>query len=69
MKSGPAGGKIISALFLGCAIPVMHYTGMWAATFHPSAIVPDLTHAIGVSTIGIVSISAISFFLLRPGMK
>jgi len=56
--------KIISALFMGSAIPLMHYTGMWAATFHKSAVAPDLTHAIGISTIGVVAISASSFFVL-----
>jgi diguanylate cyclase (GGDEF)-like protein/PAS domain S-box-containing protein len=42
----------------------MHYTGMWAATFRPSAITPDLTHSIGISTISITSISASTLFVL-----
>ena len=56
--------KIISALVMGSAVPLMHYTGMWAAGFHISGIAPDLTHAGGISTIGVVSISAISFAVL-----
>jgi diguanylate cyclase (GGDEF)-like protein/PAS domain S-box-containing protein len=52
--------KIISALAMGSAIPLMHYTGMWAATFHPSGAPPDLTHAIGISMVGVVAISASS---------
>jgi diguanylate cyclase (GGDEF)-like protein/PAS domain S-box-containing protein len=56
--------KIICALVMGSAIPLMHYTGMWAARFHPSRAVPDLTNAIGISMIGVVAISASSFFLL-----
>jgi diguanylate cyclase (GGDEF)-like protein/PAS domain S-box-containing protein len=56
--------KIICALVMGSAIPLMHYTGMWAATFHPSGAAPDLTNAIGISIIGVVAISASSFFLL-----
>jgi len=56
--------KIISALIMGSAIPLMHYTGMWAAGFRASGIAPDLTHAIEISTIGAVVISAIGFFVL-----
>jgi diguanylate cyclase (GGDEF)-like protein/PAS domain S-box-containing protein len=56
--------KIASALLMGCAIPFMHYTGMRAASFRPSGIVPNLTHAIGISTIGIAAISASSFLVL-----
>jgi len=56
--------KILSALVMGSAIPLMHYTGMWAASFHPSQAALDLTHAIGISTIGVVAISASSFLVL-----
>ncbi len=56
--------KIISALIMGSAIPLMHYTGMWAATFHRSGVALDLTHAIGISRIGAVAIGASSFFVL-----
>lgn len=56
--------KIISASIMGSAIPLMHYTGMWAASFRPSLIVPDLTHAIGISGIGIAAISTSSFLVL-----
>ena len=56
--------KIVSALVMGCAIPLMHYTGMWAATFRHSDFLPDLTHAIGVSTFGIVVIGGSSFLIL-----
>lgn len=56
--------KIISALVMGSAIPLMHYTGMWAASFRPSNAAVDLTHGIGVSMMGIEAISACSFFVL-----
>jgi diguanylate cyclase (GGDEF)-like protein/PAS domain S-box-containing protein len=56
--------KVICALVMGSAIPLMHFTGMWAVSFHPSAVALDLSHAIGISTIGVVAISASSFFLL-----
>jgi diguanylate cyclase (GGDEF)-like protein/PAS domain S-box-containing protein len=56
--------KINSALIMGSAIPLMHYTGMWAANFYPSGVTPDLTHAIGISPIGVWAISASAFFVL-----
>jgi diguanylate cyclase (GGDEF)-like protein/PAS domain S-box-containing protein len=56
--------KVISALVMGSAIPLMHYTGMWAATFHTSATAPDLTHAIGISTVGVAAISGSCFLVL-----
>jgi diguanylate cyclase (GGDEF)-like protein/PAS domain S-box-containing protein len=56
--------KIISALLMGSAIPLMHYTGMWAATFHPSDVAPDLKYSIDISTIGVAAISACSFLAL-----
>jgi PAS domain S-box-containing protein len=56
--------KIVSALVMGCSIPLMHYTGMWAATFRRTDSVPDLTHAIGISTIWVVVIGTSSFLVL-----
>ncbi len=56
--------KIISALVMGSAIALMHYTGMWAASFQPSIAEPDLTHAIGVSSLGVLAISASTLFVL-----
>src|SRR5712692_2474645 len=38
-----------SAMVMGAAIPLMHYVGMAAASFSTSAVVPDLSHAVGVS--------------------
>ena len=56
--------KIISTLVMGSAIPLMHYTGMWAASFFPSGIGPALAHSVGISTIGVVAISTSTLFLL-----
>jgi diguanylate cyclase (GGDEF)-like protein/PAS domain S-box-containing protein len=53
--------KLISALIMGSAIPLMHYTGMWAATFYHANVVPDLRRAIGISTIGVAAVIAASF--------
>jgi NO-binding membrane sensor protein with MHYT domain len=41
--------RIVSAVALGAAIPLMHYTGMAAASFVATAVPPDLSHAISVS--------------------
>jgi diguanylate cyclase (GGDEF)-like protein/PAS domain S-box-containing protein len=56
--------KLLSALVMGSAIPLMHYTGMWAASFKPSAKVLDLTGAVGISDISMVAIAASSMFVL-----
>jgi diguanylate cyclase (GGDEF)-like protein/PAS domain S-box-containing protein len=56
--------KIAAALVMGSAISLMHYTGMWAATFRISGVAPDLAHATSISTIGIAGICAISFLVL-----
>jgi NO-binding membrane sensor protein with MHYT domain len=46
--------KITSALVMGAAIPVMHYTGMAAASFaHSSSADQDLSHAVSISSLGI----------------
>ncbi len=56
--------KLLGALVMGSAIALMHYAGMWAATFHRSEIAPDLTDATGISAIGIAAISVSSFLIL-----
>jgi two-component system sensor histidine kinase/response regulator len=62
----PGGGwkKIASALLMGAAIPVMHYTGMAAANFSFAAADPDLRHAVNISQLGTVSIVVVTFFVL-----
>ncbi|HMC62581.1 MAG TPA: MHYT domain-containing protein, partial [Candidatus Solibacter sp.] len=44
--------KMLSALVMGSAISLMHYTGMWAATFQPSGRPLDLSHAVRISLSG-----------------
>jgi diguanylate cyclase (GGDEF)-like protein/PAS domain S-box-containing protein len=56
--------KILSALAMGAAIPLMHYTGMWAATFRPTSVGPDLSNTAGMSIIGVLSVSTGSFLVL-----
>jgi PAS domain S-box-containing protein len=49
---------------MGAAIPVMHYTGMAAASFTPSSMPTDLSHAVSISTLGTVGIAAVTFVVL-----
>lgn len=49
--------KTGSAIIMGSAIPVMHYTGMAAAHFTPSSQVPDISHAVSTSTLGFAGVS------------
>ncbi|MGA9510930.1 MAG: diguanylate cyclase [Candidatus Sulfotelmatobacter sp.] len=56
--------KAINALVMGSAITLMHYTGIRAAKFFPSAIAPDLAHSVGISTISILAISTSTLFVL-----
>jgi hypothetical protein len=56
--------KISSALLMGAAIFSMHYTAMAAASFTPSAIPPDLSHAVSVSALGIAGISGVPALVL-----
>lgn len=62
-----AGGwlKSISALVMGAAIPVMHYTGMAAASFTPSTLIhEDLSHALSISSLGIAGVIVVTFMVL-----
>ena len=56
--------RIASAVLMGTAIAVMHYTGMAAARFSPSAMAPDLRHSVNVSDLGMVGIVVVTFFVL-----
>ncbi|HKR32061.1 MAG TPA: MHYT domain-containing protein [Terriglobales bacterium] len=49
--------KIGSAVIMGSAIPVMHYTGMAAAHFIPSTLPSDTAHAVSTSTLGFAGVS------------
>jgi len=49
---------------MGAAIPVMHYTGMAAASFVPSGMPVDLSDAVNISTLGTAGIAAVTFMVL-----
>ena len=57
--------KSWSAVVMGLAIPVMHYTGMVAVTFTPStAMQDDLSHAVSVSSLGVAAVGLAAFVVL-----
>jgi len=63
-KKASSGWKAASAIVMGAAIPVMHYTGMAAARFTPSRLIPDTTHAVSTSTLGMAGVSAVTLLVL-----
>jgi len=56
--------KLSGAAVLGAAIPVMHYTGMAAASFLPTTTPPDMSHAVSISSLGIIGIVVITILIL-----
>jgi two-component system, sensor histidine kinase and response regulator len=56
--------KIASALVMGAAIPVMHYTGMAAAVFMKTDVPPDLSHAVTISALGTAGITMVTLIVL-----
>jgi NO-binding membrane sensor protein with MHYT domain len=63
-KTGIGWQKLVGAVVMGAAIPVMHYTGMAAASFTPSGMPTDLSNAISISTLGTAGIAAVTFTVL-----
>src|SRR2546426_508283 len=63
-KNGIGREKLAGAVVMGAAIPVMHYTGIAAASFTPSGLPTDLSHAVSISTLGTAGIAAVTFMVL-----
>jgi PAS domain S-box-containing protein len=63
-KTGIGREKLAGAVVMGAAIPIMHYTGMAAASFTPSGMPTDLSHAVSISTLGTAGIAAVTFVVL-----
>jgi PAS domain S-box-containing protein len=63
-KAGIGREKLAGAVVMGAAIPVMHYTGMAAASFMPSDMPADLAHAVSISTLGTAGIAVVTFIVL-----
>src|SRR5882762_1176841 len=67
-KTGIGWDKLAGAVVMGAAIPVMHYIGMAAASFTPSGVAVDLSHALGISAVGTAGIAAGTFIVLGLGL-
>src|SRR5882762_6313957 len=63
-KTGISREKLAGAVVMGGAIPVMHYTGMAAASFTSPGMPADLSHAVSVSTLGTAGIAAVTCIVL-----
>jgi NO-binding membrane sensor protein with MHYT domain len=63
-RGGGGWRKIASSVVMGAAIPVMHYTGMAAASFTLSGKVPNLSHAVKVSVLGMTAIIMVTLLVL-----
>src|SRR6266404_4075543 len=63
-KAGIGWRKITGAFVMGAAIPVMHYTGMAAASFTPSSLPADLSRAVSISTLSTAGIAAATLIVL-----
>src|SRR6201997_2004909 len=63
-KKGIGWEKLTGTVVMGAAIPVMHYTGMAAASFTPSGTPADMSHAASISTLGTAGIAAVTFVVL-----
>jgi two-component system, sensor histidine kinase and response regulator len=57
--------KALSAVVMGAAVPVMHYTGMAAASFTAAKTAEgSLAHALSISSLGMVGIILVTFMVL-----
>jgi len=63
-KTGIGWEKLAGAVVMGAAIPIMHYTGMAAASFTPSGMPADPSHAVSISALGTAGIAAATFIVL-----
>src|SRR3989441_629948 len=63
-KTGLGWGKLAGAIVMGSAIPVMHYTGMAAASFTQSSVPVDLSHAVSISLVGTTGIAVVTFLVI-----
>jgi len=56
--------KLASAVVMGAAIPVMHYTGMAAVTFRSMAGPLDLAHSVHITSLGTIGIGGVTLLIL-----
>src|SRR6202051_3886057 len=63
-KTGIVREKLAGAVVMGAAIPIMHYTGMTAASFTSSDMPVNLSNAVSISSLGTVGIAAVTLIVL-----
>ncbi len=56
--------KLLSAVVMGSAIPLIHYTGILAVRFHASSAAFSTRHAMQISSLGIVAITLTSILAM-----
>ena len=56
--------KVGSAVLMGVAIPVMHYTGMAAASFIAAPLMDSTAHAVSINEVGVIGISSVTLVVL-----
>ena len=56
--------KVGSAVLMGAAIPVMHYTGMAAVTYTPMQSSGDISHSVQITALGTLGVAAVSLMVL-----
>src|SRR6266550_3235726 len=59
-----AARAVAGSVLMGTGIASMHYIGMAAASFTPSGMPADLSHAVSISTLGTAGIAAVTFIVL-----
>ena len=55
--------KILGGVLLGAGIAAMHYTAMAGTTFLRSAVAPDLSHAVSITTLGAAGIGVVAIMV------
>jgi two-component system, sensor histidine kinase and response regulator len=56
--------KLAGAAVLGVAVASMHYTGMAAASYVPARMSDDVSHAVGITSLGLAGIIGVTFMVL-----
>jgi two-component system, sensor histidine kinase and response regulator len=60
--------KPASAILMGAAIPIMHYTGMAAVTYTPVNSPFDVSHAVRITELGVAAITIVTLMILGLAM-
>jgi len=56
--------KIVGATVMGLGIPAVHYVGMAAASFMAASVVPDVSHAASITTLGAAGVTTVTMMIL-----